>query len=311
MIFTVTLNPALDKTVVIPRFAAGQVNRISTVRVDAGGKGINVSKCLHSLGEATTAAAILAGNAGKELEKMLIEGGITPLVLWVEGQTRTNLKIIDPEQGQNTDINEPGPAVTAQQLETLKEMISQQMNPGDLVILSGSLPAGSDVYLYEKWTAYFKARGAIVLLDADGEALLHGLKAAPYMIKPNNDELARLKGTEKLDEAQMISVGRELLEAGVRDVVISLGGDGALFLSEAGVYRSEGLKVPVKSTVGAGDSMVAAMAYGLDRDFSREEQIALAMAMGAASVMQDGSQAPGCKAVYELAHKVVIKKYEE
>lgn len=308
MIFTVTLNPALDKTVVIPRFAAGQVNRIETVRVDAGGKGINVSKCLYSLGEPTTAAAILAGTAGRELEKMLISGGITPLVLWVDGQTRTNLKIIDPQLGENTDINEPGPAVTEQQLEKLKEMISEKMNPGDLVILSGSLPAGADVRLYEKWTAYFKARGALVLMDADGEALMHGLKAAPYLIKPNNHELARLKGVEKLDEAQMIAAGRELMAAGIRDVVISLGEDGALFLSEAGVFRAEGLKVPVKSTVGAGDSMVAAMAFGLSRDFSREEQIALAMAMGAASVMQDGSQAPGCKAVYELAQKVVIRK---
>lgn len=308
MIFTVTLNPALDKTVVIPSFSPGEVNRVQSVRVDAGGKGINVSKCLQALGEPTVAAAILAGTAGQELEQMLLDGGITPLVLWAEGKTRTNLKIIDPEKGQNTDINEPGPKVSAQQLEQLLQMILEQMNPGDIVILSGSLPAGAAPDLYKQWIRHLKEQGAIVLLDADGEALKCALPASPYLIKPNNDELARLKGIQKLTQEEMVKVGEELLASGIRDVVISLGGDGALFLSEAGVFRAKGLNVPVKSTVGAGDSMVAAMAFGLSRDMSRFEQIALAMAMGAASVMQDGSQAPSCKLVYELAHQVSIRK---
>ena len=308
MIFTVTLNPALDKTVVINNFAAGQVNRVSSIRVDAGGKGINVSKCLHNLGQESVAAAILAGSSGEELEQMLQQMHITPLVLWVDGKTRTNLKIIDPVKKSNTDINEPGPKVSGEQLEQLRDMISEKLNPGDLLILSGSLPAGTDAALYKRWAEYFKKRGAIVLLDADGDALMHGLQAAPYLVKPNNDELARLKGTERLTEAEMIQVGRELMQAGIRDVVISLGGDGAIFLSEQGVFRAKGLKVPVQSTVGAGDSMVAAMAFGLERDISRIEQIALAMAMGAASVMRDGTQPPDVKTVYELSQQVQIER---
>lgn len=308
MIFTVTLNPALDKTIVVSDFAPGQVNRVTSVRVDAGGKGINVSKCLRALGESSIAAAILAGSRGEELEEMLRDGGVMPLAVWVDGQTRTNLKIIDPHRKENTDINEPGPAAAAEQLEQLKERIAERLNPGDLVILSGSLPAGADRTLYQRWTAYFKEKGAIVLLDADGEALFHGLQATPYLIKPNNDELARLKGVERLTTEQMIAMGRELLAQGIRDVVISLGGDGALFLSEEGVFRAGGLSVPVRSTVGAGDSMVAAMAFGICRGLDREAQIALAMAMGAASVMQDGSQAPDRELVETLARQVRIEK---
>lgn len=308
MIFTVTLNPALDKTIVVSDFTPGQVNRVASVRVDAGGKGINVSKCLRALGEPSIAAAILAGSRGEELEEMLRAGDVMPLAVWVDGQTRTNLKIIDPYRKENTDINEPGPAAAAEQLEQLKERIAERLNPGDLVILSGSLPAGADRTLYQRWTAYFKEKGAIVLLDADGEALFQGLQATPYLIKPNNDELARLKGAEHLTMEQMIAMGRELLTQGIRDVVISLGGDGALFLSEEGVFRAEGLNVPVRSTVGAGDSMVAAMAFGICRGLDREAQIALAMAMGAASVMQDGSQAPDRELVETLAQQVKIEK---
>lgn len=307
MIYTVTLNPALDKTVVIEDFQTGQVNRISSVRVDAGGKGINVSKCLRNLGQESVAAVILAGAAGEELEGMLREFGIESLVQWVEGNTRTNLKIIDPVQKRNTDINEPGPQVSEGALQQLQQKLSEAVRPGDLLILSGSLPAGIEPGLYLRWTMHFKELGAIVLLDADGEALKRGLHAAPYLIKPNNDELARLKGVNSLNEEEMIHIGKELLDAGIRDVVISLGGDGAIFVSEQGVFRAKGLDVPVKSTVGAGDSMVAAMAFGLERDISRTEQIALAMAMGAASVMCDGTQPPEVKTVYKLAQQVQIE----
>ncbi len=308
MIYTVTLNPALDKTVVIPEFGAGRVNRVSSVRTDPGGKGVNESKCLGALGVESVAAMILAGSMGRELERMLKDSGIKPLVHWVEGQTRTNLKIIDPEKKENTDINEPGPVVTQEALNILRDMIRERLQPGDLVILSGSLPAGTAPQLYRDWILYFKELGAMVLMDADGEALRWGLQAAPYMIKPNNDELARLKGVEKLSLEEMICQGRQLLDSGIEDVVISLGADGALFLSREGVFRADSLPVPVKSTVGAGDSMVAAMACGRVRQLPRQEQIALAVAMGAASVMQDGSQAPDSQTVHHLARQVVIER---
>ena len=308
MIYTVTLNPAIDKTVVIENLRTGAVNRVKSVREDAGGKGINVSKCLKNLGEPSVAAMILAGDAGKRLETMLEAMGIPTLAVWAEGESRTNLKIIDPAKGENTDINEPGPVVSAALLEDFKEKIGEKIQKGDLVILSGSLPAGVDKGLYGEWTAYFRDLGACVYLDADGEPMEKGMAAVPYMIKPNNEELAALMGKQKLSLEEMLGEGRRLLETGISEIVISLGGEGALFVSGDGCFLAEGLKVSVKSTVGAGDSVVAASAYGQVNNLSREDRIRLCTAIGAASVMQSGTQPPEAKLVWDLAARVSMKK---
>ena len=308
MIYTITLNPAIDKTVVIEGFAAGTVNRVVSVREDAGGKGINVSKCLKNLGEVSTAVMILAGESGDRLERMLQELQIPVVQVRAEGQSRTNLKIIDPVKKENTDINEPGPVVSAELLEQLKVTLGEKIVAGDLVILSGSLPAGVDRGLYGQWTTYFRGLGACVYLDADGEPMHKGMAVVPYMIKPNNDELAALLGKSSLTMAEMLTEGKRLQETGIGEIVISLGGDGALFLSKEGIYRAEGLPVPVKSTVGAGDSVVAAMAYAQTQKLGREDTIRLAAAMGAASVMQSGTQPPEADLVWELAQQVKFKK---
>ena len=308
MIYTVTLNPAIDKTVVIENLRTGAVNRVSSIREDAGGKGINVSKCLKNLGEESVAAMILAGDAGRRLENMLKDFGIPTLTVWIEGENRTNLKIIDPVKGENTDINEQGPVVTAEILQRVQEKLAKQVKPGDILILSGSLPAGVDRGLYGAWTAFFKKLGVCVYLDADGEPMAKGLEAIPYLIKPNNDELAALIGKEKLTMEEMLWEGKRLRDTGIEEIVISLGGDGALFISKDGCYRAEGLSVPVKSTVGAGDSVVAAMAYAQAKNLSREEKVRLAVAMGAASVMQSGTQPPQAQLVWELEKQVRVQK---
>lgn len=308
MIYTVTLNPAIDKTVVIENFTAGTVNRIVSFREDAGGKGVNVSKCLKKLGADTVAVMILAGAAGKRLGAMLENMKIPMLRVPTEGENRTNLKIIDPVNHSNTDINEPGPKIDEDLLESLKEKIGKSIHKGDIVVLSGSLPKGADKNLYARWTNYFRYRGASVYLDADGEPMARGIKAVPAMIKPNNEELAALLGKEKLTLEEMVDEGRRLLDTGIEEVVISLGSDGILFVSKDGCFKADALRVPVKSTVGAGDSVVAAMAYGKVKNLSREEKIRLAVAIGAASVMQDGSQPPESSLVWELAKGVQITK---
>ena len=308
MIYTVTLNPAIDKTVVIENFRPGAVNRIGMLREDAGGKGINVSKCLKNLGADSTASVVLAGDAGKRLEKMLGEMGIPSLAVWAEGESRTNLKIVDLAKRENTDINEPGPAVSGELLEELKTKLGERILPGDLVILSGSLPAGVDRGLYGDWTAYFRSLGARVYLDADGEPMKRGIEAVPSVIKPNDGELAALLGKEKLSREEMVWEGRRLLETGIEEIVISMGAEGALFVSREGCYFASALPVEVKSTVGAGDSMVAAMAFGDEQKLGREEKIRLAVAMGAGSVMQSGTQPPEANLVWELAKQVSLEK---
>ena len=308
MIYTVTLNPAIDKTVVIENFSAGGVNRVGSVREDAGGKGINVSKCLKNLGETSVVAMILAGQTGNQLKNMLAELEIPVLQVKAEGNSRTNLKIIDPVKKENTDINEPGPVVSKELLEQLKAELSERIRPGDIVILSGSLPAGVDRGLYGQWTAWFQRLGAYVYLDADGEPMHKGMAAVPYMIKPNNDELAALLGKSALTMEEMLEEGKRLLATGIAEIIISLGADGALFISKDGCYHAKGLSVPVKSTVGAGDSVVAAAAYGQVRNLSREVRIRLCVAIGAASVMQSGTQPPEADLVWKLAEQVGIEK---
>ena len=304
MIYTVTLNPALDKTVEIPGMALDTVNRIIEMRTDPGGKGLNVSKGIAKLGGESCAAGILGGGSGKMLEKLLEGEPFATRFRFVEGQTRTNLKIIDREGHTNTDINEPGLTVTDADLDALLHELSAEIRPGDIVVLAGSLPKGAPQDTYRTWTAACKKAGARVFLDADGALLAEGLKAAPYLIKPNDDELSRLAGKKLETLEELTAEGRRLLERGIERVVISLGGRGALYLRKGSTIYAEGLRVPVGSTVGAGDSVVAALAYAEAQGLSEEEAIRLSTAAGAANVMCSGTQAAEREAVEALLPKV-------
>ena len=304
MIYTVTLNPALDKTVEIPGMALDTVNRITEMRTDPGGKGINVSKVIAKLGGESCAVGILGGGSGKMLEKLLEGEPFTTQFRFVEGQTRTNIKIIDREGHTNTDINEPGLTVTAAELDALLRELLAELRPGDIVVLAGSLPKGAPQDTYRTWTAACKKAGARVFLDADGALLAEGLKAAPYLIKPNDDELSRLAGKKLETLEELTAEGRRLLERGIERLVISLGGRGALYLRKGSTIYAEGLKVPVGSTVGAGDSVVAALAYAEAQGLSEEEAVRLSTAAGAANVMCSGTQAAEREAVEALLPKV-------
>lgn len=304
MIYTVTLNPALDKTVEIPGMALDTVNRITEMRTDPGGKGINVSKVIAKLGGESCAAGILGGESGKMLEKLLENENFTTQFRFVEGQTRTNIKIIDREGHTNTDINEPGLTVTAAELDALLRELLAELRPGDIVVLAGSLPKGAPQDTYRSWTAACKKAGARVFLDADGALLAEGIKAAPYLIKPNDGELSRLAGKKLETLEELTAEGRKLLERGIERVVISLGGRGALYLRKGSTIYAEGLRVPVGSTVGAGDSVVAALAYAEAQGLSEEEAVRLSTAAGAANVMCSGTQAAEREAVEALLPKV-------
>ena len=300
MIYTVTLNPALDKTVEIPGMALDTVNRITSMRTDPGGKGINVSKVIAKLGGESCAVGILGGESGRTLLAALEREGLRTHFRFVEGQTRTNLKIIDRALHTNTDINEPGLTVSPADLDALLRDLLGMVHEGDIVVLAGSLPQGAPQDTYRVWTAACREKGARVCLDADGVLLAEGLKAAPYLIKPNEDELSRLVGHRLTDTDELIAEGRRLLKGGVTRVVISLGERGALYLRGNEVLYAEGLSVPVGSTVGAGDSVVAALAYADSLDMSDEDAVRLSTATGAANVMCSGTQPAEREAVEKL-----------
>lgn len=308
MIYTVTLNPALDKTVEIPGMALDTVNRVTSMRTDPGGKGINVSKVIAKLGGESCAVGILGGESGRTLLAALEREGLRTHFRFVEGQTRTNLKIIDRALHTNTDINEPGLTVSPADLDALLRDLLGMVREGDIVVLAGSLPQGAPQDTYRVWTAACREKGARVCLDADGVLLAEGLKAAPYLIKPNEDELSRLVGHRLTDTDELIVEGRRLLKGGVTRVVISLGERGALYLRGNEVLYAEGLSVPVGSTVGAGDSVVAALAYADSLGMSDEDAVRLSTATGAANVMCSGTQPAEREAVEKLLPQVKIRR---
>ena len=289
MIYTVTLNPALDKTVEIPHFTLDAVNRIAALRTDPGGKGINVSKVIAKLGGTSRAAGLLAGQTGRTLAAQLSALGLYCDFSYADaGGTRCNLKVIDPANHTNTDINEPGPTVTPAELDALLAKLTASLGIGDIVVLAGSLPAGAPRDTYRTWTAACKAAGAKVFLDADGDLLAEGLKAAPYLVKPNDHELGEIFGRTLSTDEEIVECARLLQQKGARNVLVSMAGDGALLLDEGGnVHRLEAFKGKVKNSVGAGDSMVAGFVAGWLEKGDYAWALRLGSACGSATAFSD------------------------
>lgn len=308
MIYTVTLNPALDKTVRVEGFAVGAVNRITGLRTDPGGKGINVSKVIAALGGDSVAMGLLGGHTGRQIAAALEAAGLHCCFMQTPGETRTNLKIVDPANHTNTDVNEPGAPVQPQAMQALLDELIGAVHDGDIVVLSGSLPHGAPADTYRRWAERCRTAGARVFLDADGAPLAEGLKAAPYLVKPNDAELSRLLGRELTALDELAGAARTLLDGGVQRAVISLGARGALYAAPGEMLYAEGLKVPVGSTVGAGDSVVAALAWAEEQGLPWAEAARLSAATGAANVMCSGTQAADAAAVRELLPRVQLRR---
>lgn len=306
MIYTLTCNPAVDKTVEIPGFSAGTVNRIQSMRTDIGGKGINVSKCLRRLGCDSVAAGFFGGSVGNQTVQELEENGIPVLAVTVAGQMRTNLKIVDPETGENTDINEPGPEISPENRAELVEKLDRSLKDGDFLILCGSVPRDVEAGFYRDLTLRYQQRGVKVFLDADGENLRQGIAGKPHLIKPNREELCRLFGRTLSTRKEVREAAGKLLDRGIGTVLVSLGSEGAILVQKEDCLEAVGLPVAVKSTVGAGDSMVAAMAYGWQMGLEPEKVLRLAVAISTASVMCSGTQAPEQETIRALYKQVPI-----
>ena len=289
MIKTLTLNPAIDKTVVVSSFTIGEVNRISSVRLDAGGKGINVARVLRRLGLPVLAVAPVAGSSGRFLAGRLAEENIPCALVEVAGESRTNLKVVDPVFGTHTDINEPGPALSPQDLDGLAKRLLDDLEPGDVVVFSGSLPAGVSTSLYGDWISRAKTRGAFTVLDADGRPFAEGLSGRPDLVKPNQRELEAWSGRTLASDSDLLAAVAELRSAGAASVAVSLGSEGAWLITAAGTWRAPGIRVEAQSTVGAGDAFLAALTGALTSGKRPTEALAAAVATATASVVKPGT----------------------
>ena len=286
MIYTVTLNPSLDYMVEVPAFQLRKTNRTDNEALKAGGKGINVSLLLKNLGLESTALGFVGGFTGEEILRQLDEQGITHYFIKVaEGNSRINVKLINEE---GTEINGQGPVISAEEEALLLKQF-EKIVPGDVVILSGSIPPSLPQDWYLKVMEILKQKQVLVVLDTAGDSLLKSAEYKPFLIKPNHHELGQLYGAELHTRQDVIPYGKQLQNRGFRNVLISLAGEGAVLLTEDGqVVLTEAPKGNLQNSVGAGDAMVAGFVAGWLDKKEYEWAFRMAVASGSASAFSKG-----------------------
>lgn len=311
MIITVTMNPAIDKTAYVDTLHVRGLNRLEQVQSSPGGKGINVSKTIKALGGESVASGFLAGNNGQYIIQCLEALQIQHDMVYVDGDTRVNLKVVEADK-ELTELNEVGPTITAQQVEALCQKVYALAKENDIVVLSGSVPNGVSKDIYASMTLTLKQRGVKVILDADGELFAKGIEAIPSVIKPNKYELCKhFNVSEEASDQEVVALGRKLLAQGMDMVVISMGKEGALFIQKEQALKVNGLRIQAQSSVGAGDAMVAALAYAMEQQLPMEEVVQLAVATSAGACESKGTQPADLTRVKELIQQVEIQKVEE
>lgn len=293
MVYTVTLNPALDCYLAAQALRPGEINRYDGIRFLPGGKGVNVSLMLSALGDETSVLGIAAGFTGRALADMLRRAGCHSSFHFLkEGYTRLNLKLSAGGQPE-TALNGAGPAVGPEDLELLEQQLADVLRPGDFLVLSGSVPPSlpADTYLRLAKSA---PQGARVVLDTCGPALKEGVAARPFLVKPNLEELGELFGVDISGERMGIQYAKKLHRMGARNVLASMGAGGAFLLMEDGtVLRRAALPGREVSSVGAGDSLVAGVLHGWLLTAGWPAALDWGVAAGAATAFTQGLAGPG------------------
>lgn len=306
-IITVTLNPALDKTITISQLNVGGLNRAKSVRIDPGGKGINVAKVLNNLGEKVEAAGLIAGSQGKLLLDFLKDSGIKTNFHVVDGETRTNMKVVEDNKGIVTEINEPGFTVSEKDLQHFERKLSQALENASLLILSGSIPSGINDDIYSRFIKAAKSKEVRTILDAEGKVLKNGIEAVPYAVKPNVFELELLMNRKMQTVTDILDASRLLTEQGIELVAVSMGAGGAIVSDKTCSYHVLPYPITPRSTVGAGDSMVAAFAYTTLKKYSLEEAAKWAAAAGTVTATKPGTEVCTLEEVTELVPHIQVK----
>ena len=287
MILTVTLNAAIDKRYVVEEVRTGEVNRVKECVYTPGGKGLNVSKPAAIYGAEVTATGFVGGHAGHYIEDALEPFGIKSAFYHMEAESRSCINIWDEKNQLQTEFLEPGFTVTEADFERFLEHFQGLAADADVVTISGSVPKGLDGTAYQRMVKLVREAGKPVILDTSGKLLEQGIEAAPTMIKPNLDEIRMLTGKDCTDPEEIIEAAKVLHGRGIRIVTVSLGGDGAVVVSDEGAYRARVPRIHAVNTVGCGDSMTAGFALGLSEGLSIRETLQKASAVSAAAAMRE------------------------
>jgi len=288
VIVTLTLNPSVDRTVEVETLARGEVMRALGVRVDPGGKGINVSRALATHGLPTRAVVTLGGAEGEHLVTLLRQTGIEIVAVPIRGAIRSNITVVEPD-GTTTKFNEPGAQLSADELNAVFAAVRNAVASADWLVASGSLPPGAPATVYADLVRSLAGSGTSVAIDTSGPALEAVLAAGPTLVKPNRDELAEVTGRPLLTIADVVEAACQLRDLGAGAVLASLGAEGAVLVDDDGAIHGRTPAVPPLSSVGAGDAMLAGFLAGGGKG---PDALVEAVAWGAAAVLQPGSAMP-------------------
>lgn len=291
MIYTVTLNPALDRTVVLPELNKDDANRIKKEFRFAGGKGIDVSRVLKELGAVSIAKGFIGGYTGLEIEGRLLNEGVVCSFTKISEETRTNIIIVEENNEHQTTINAKGPEITPMELGLFYNNLKDLEPKPSFAVISGSIPNGINSNFYFQLINLFKEQNTFVVLDADGDAMKSGIKAQPNMIKPNKHEIERLIKRKITSEKELVNESRNLLKRyNIEIIMISAGEEGLYLINKENVLKAEVPKVEVNSAVGAGDSSVAGFLFKFQKNKDLTECLRSAAAAGTACVLTPGTE---------------------
>jgi len=308
MITTVCLNACIDKTVKIESLKVGGLNRIIETIIDGSGKGVNVAIASQQLDIHANCIGLLYRKNGDIIHNRLTENHVGVDFHWSDGEVRTNLKIADQKNGIITEINEKGVAITDGQKMYIREKVKEYAIHSDILVFTGSLPPGCPTNFYQELIQEVADYPVKCILDAEGEILLKGIYAKPFLIKPNDYELEMITGCKLHSSMDIVHAALLFIEKGVKIVAVSMGGEGAIITDGKEAYYAPVISVHVKSTVGAGDSMVAGFCKAIESNLPLIEMFRYGVAAATASVMTEGTQLIDRGHFENLLKMVVIKK---
>ena len=310
MIYTLTLNPAIDRELTVPALEYDTVLRATQSRVDFGGKGFNVSRLLKGMGIANIAVGFLGGKTGEMLQDGLKALEIGTDFVWVPGETRTNVSIVTRSGGPYIKVNDQGPQVESARQQELLQKIGSLAQPGDWWVLAGSLPPGVRDDFYARIVSVLNQRQSMAVLDTSGEALRLGCAEKPYLVKPNAEEAQALTGLSMGTPAEIALMAAEIRKLGAQNVIISLGKAGALLHTAEGTWLTHSPKIKEKNPVGAGDSMVGGLVSALTRGLALKESLGWGIASGAATASLSGTEVGSLSLIETLLTQVRYESLE-
>ena len=290
MIVTVTMNPAVDQTLVLQKFVAGDTLRVESSRIDPGGKGINVSRVIRELGGESIAMGFAPGGLGRYIEQELEKAGIETDFVHTEGETRTNIAILDEARHGTTILSAPGPNTDPTAVDELRARLRSRLKLGDWLVLAGSIPPPLSGHCYNEIIQEANDAGVHTVLDADRGPLAEGSAANPEIVKGNRREFERLVGRPLDDEDSTLGAACEVHERGIPTVLSTRGRHGAIAVSRGNIWRGVAPRVRAVSAVGSGDAFVAGVVLTLSRGGPMEDALRLGIAAGTAAVLTPGTE---------------------